>query len=105
MKTKDILAQWVAMETGDGLQRVQRVSRTLSVASFILCVSLTSLAAWFWLPGVGFVLGGAVVGWLIGERNRLDTRKHVWPTVREYLDWPRIHDDLAASKNGSVTNT
>jgi hypothetical protein len=98
MKPKNILEQWVALESGDGLQQVQRVSRNLSIAALAICMCMSMAAVWTWPPALAFVFGGAVVGWLVGERNRLDSRKTVWPTVRGYLDWPRIHRDLAESR-------
>jgi hypothetical protein len=93
METRDILARWIAIETG-GIDGARRRAKQLSLAAFVLCVGVALVSGFIQLPGLAYVIPGALIGWLVAERNALESRCAQWATFRKYIDWPRVHEDL-----------
>src|SRR5688572_1652318 len=94
MAPKVLLARWVALERGDGIERVRRTTRNLTLGAFAICIAVGFVSIYFELPPLVFVLPGAAIGWLIAERNALESRLAQWPVIRQYIDWSRVEKDL-----------
>jgi len=48
--------------------------------------------------GIRYLAAGVpsiAIGWLIAERNAVDSRIKMWPTFSQYIDWQRVEKDLA----------
>jgi hypothetical protein len=79
---------------GDGIEKGRQWVRYLSIVAFVftaIAVFLSTLKG-IW-PLLLFVPGVAV-GWLLAERNALQSRIEQWSTLSEYLDWPKIERDF-----------
>jgi hypothetical protein len=94
MKSNEILSRWLAIESGNGLQKARRIARSLSIAALVFCIGIGLAVMRFGPTSLLFAIAGLVVGWLIAERNALDARIANWPTYRQYIDWPRVRKDL-----------
>lgn len=97
MTANEILTRWAAIERGDGLVKCQKISRVLTIIGVAGCIAIVAGTMWLgWVAGA-FGIAGILIGWVIAERNALDTRVADWPTYRQYIDWPRVHQDLATN--------
>jgi len=101
MSPKTILSRWVAIEQGDEIRRIRRVSRNLSLAAYMIFFAALAICAYFQPPAWIALFPGLVVGWLIAEKNALDTRIAHWPVFRRYIDWARVEADLQAAPDES----
>jgi hypothetical protein len=99
MQPKDILTRWMNLEEGTGLAKAKLASRYLSIASFTICIAIALMGGYFELPWWVLVVPAVVVGWLIAERNALNTRVAQWPVYRKYIDWSRVRADLQSEPN------
>jgi hypothetical protein len=93
MPTKKILGQWIALRSKDGIEHASRRVFYLSVAAFALAtiaILASTLAA---IPAIAFLFPGIAIGWLLAERNALQSRIEQWPALSEYLDWDKIERD------------
>ena len=96
MQRHEILTRWVAIESGNGIENVRKTSHFFSIAAFTVCVAVGLVYAFFDLPSLVFEFPGALIGWLIAERNALESRIAQWPTFRQYIDWTKVREDLRA---------
>jgi hypothetical protein len=93
MAPKAVLERWIALRGEEGIERARRTVTYLSVVAFgltlvvALCATLTDWPAW------ALLLPAAAVGWLVAERNALQSRVEQWPALSEYLDWRMIQRD------------
>ena len=100
IETKQLLARWQALESGDGLRRAAPTSRVLwlvGLARFVFVV----FAVVYRLPPSAIAVGAAVMGWVTAERNALRTRAAQWPTFKRYIDWKRVQEDLTNDTNAA----
>ena len=100
MTPKVLLCRWVALERGDGIKRIRRITRSLSIGAFAICIAVGLASVYLGLPPLVFVFPGAVIGWLIAERNALESRLAYWPILRQYIDWSRVEKDLQELDGG-----
>jgi hypothetical protein len=100
MTPKILLSRWVAIERGDGIEQLRRITRYLTVGAFAICVAVVLLGIYFALPPLLFVFPGIAIGWLIAERNALQSRVAQWPVIRRYIDWARVDNDLQGLDDG-----
>ena len=94
MPTRTILARWVTLERGNGIEQVRRVSRYLSIGVVVLCALVGLAAAVVDLRCLVVAIPSAAIGWLVAERNALQSRMEQWPIFRQYIDWSRVDEDL-----------
>lgn len=92
---KRLLARWWSIENGDGFQRATRLVRVLSILEIAVTALLVIGFVRQWHP-VAVAAGAAVLGWVVSERNALETRMAQWPIARKYIDWDRVGRDLGA---------
>lgn len=97
MTSNEILARWHEIESREGLARAKKISRSLTIVALILCVVIGLVSIRYGLASIAYAVAGALVGWLIAERNALDSRIADWPTYRQYIDWSRVRQDLQIS--------
>src|SRR5262245_53625905 len=96
MERSEFLSRWSALESGSGLGEARAVSKRLSLSSLAIC-AFTAIAGLYFSPfSLVFVIPGIMIGYLIAERNALDSRAKQWAIFREYIDWPKVRQDLQA---------
>lgn len=98
MQRSDILARWVGIETGNGLDKARRIVRYLSIAAPVAFISPFVISRFLDLPWWIYLNAGTLAGWLMAERNALDWRVKSWPIVREYIDWGKVHADFSRTE-------
>jgi hypothetical protein len=67
---------------------------SLSVMAFACAAIAVFLST---LSGVWPILlfvPGVAMGWMLAERNALQSRIGQWPALSEYLDWTKIERDF-----------
>jgi hypothetical protein len=94
--TVTVLKRWKALKDSDGIQRTQRFSRHLSLAALLLCFPVAYGCLYGGLPSWLLVAMSITIGWLLAERNALDNRVKLWPTINKYIDWSHVDRDLCA---------
>jgi hypothetical protein len=92
-QTKQLLARWQSLQSGDGLRRAKTMARLLSVLGLVLCIFVIVGIA-YGLHSAAIAIPAAALGWIIAERNALRTRLDQWPTIKAYIDWKRVQEDL-----------
>ena len=97
MARQEMLRAWVAIERGNGIEKVIGTGRYLSLVAFAVTVATVLIGMNFELPRLVFFVPGVLVGWLIAERNALADRLSKWPILREYIDWLHVEADLKGS--------
>ena len=101
MEQSELLSRWSDLESGRGLHTAKAVSRRLSLLSLVIC-TLTAIAGIYFSPlSLAFAIPGIVIGYLIAERNALESRAAQWNTLREYIDWPKVRRELGAHSTKS----
>jgi hypothetical protein len=78
----------------------QRIGRYLSIAAIVVFVAAIVMGHFIAIPNWVSVGLGVVVGWLLAERNALETRTKQWPIFRRYIDWNRVQTDLHGAADG-----
>lgn len=96
MTPKAMLARWIALERSDGMAKAQTTARYLSLFALALCVLVAAGAALLGWRCLAIALPSVAVGWIIAERNALESRAKQWPIMRQYIDWEKVEQDLAA---------
>ena len=99
MPPSTILNKWIAIERGNGIERAKRVIRYLSFGAIALCILVGIAGALWGVSILAVALPSALAGWLIAERNALQQRIGQWPVVRQFIDWPRVEEDLRTGKD------
>jgi hypothetical protein len=90
---KSLLARWVALEDGDGVRLLTSRIRLLWAFGFVAWLAAMACVYYGATSWLALALA-AVAGWLIAETNALRSRLEQWPSLRQYLDWQRIRDEL-----------
>ena len=91
-ETKQLLARWQALEKAGGLQHAASMARTLRFVGLVLCIFVV-IAIYYSLHPAVVAVAAAAMGWVIAERNALQTRVGQWPIVKTYIDWKRVEED------------
>jgi hypothetical protein len=99
-QTKQLLARWKALDSGDGLQRAAALSRALWVVGLAL-FTFVVFGVVYRLHPAAIAAGAAIMGWVTAERNALRTRATQWPIFKQYIDWNRVHQDLNNGVNAT----
>ena len=92
-QTKHILTRWQSLDNGDGLRQAKTAARVLTVAGFVLCLCVVFGVAYGFHP-IAIAVAATIMGWVIAERNALQTRAAQWPILKRYIDWKRVEADL-----------
>jgi hypothetical protein len=58
-------------------------------------MSLVVFGVAYGLHPAAIAVAAAAMGWIIAETNALRWRLAQWPTLKRYIDWQRVHEDLA----------
>src|SRR5262245_22393812 len=93
-----ILQRWMMLKQDEGVSRARRVSLWLSVAALSLCIAVAYGLFSGRFPPWLLVAMSLPIGWLIAERNALDSRSQQWPTFSRYIDWSRVEADLVSDQ-------
>jgi hypothetical protein len=99
-ETRQLLARWKALESGDGLQRAAALSRALWVVGLAL-FAFVVFGVLYGLHPAATATGAAIMGWVTAERNALRTRADQWPIFKQYIDWNRVQRDLSNGTNAT----
>jgi len=92
-ETKQLLTRWQSLQNESALKRAGSVVRTLWFVGFALCIFVVFGIVYRLHPAL-VAVAAAAMGWVTAERNALRTRISQWPIVRNYIDWPRVENDL-----------
>jgi hypothetical protein len=71
------------------------MARILWFVGLVLCLLVLVGVAYKLHPAIVAVVAAAM-GWIIAERNALRERLAQWPTLRRYIDWKYIQEDLSS---------
>ena len=96
-----VLTKWVALKHGDGIVRAKKVSYYLSLITLALCFPVVFGCINGQVPAWLLVALSIAIGWLIAERNALDDRARLWPTISNYIDWSKVERDLQSSNSNA----
>jgi hypothetical protein len=91
-ETKQLLARWRSLESGDGLRAALSTSRVLLLVGLALCLFVVFAIVYKFHP-VAIAFAATAMGWVIAERNALRSRVSQWPIFRKYIDWKRVSED------------
>ncbi|MEI8288307.1 MAG: hypothetical protein WCH99_02450 [Verrucomicrobiota bacterium] len=92
-ETKRLLTRWQSLEKDGGLQRAASMARMLWIVGLVLFLIVVFGVIYGLHPAL-IAAVAAVLGWVIAERNALQTRAAQWPIFKSYIDWKRVQDDL-----------
>jgi hypothetical protein len=92
-ETKQLLTRWQALENDGRLQRAASMARALWFAGLVLCIFVV-FAVYYRLHPAFVAVAAAAMGWVIAERNALQTRLGQCPIFKTYIDWKRAEEDL-----------
>jgi hypothetical protein len=92
-ETRQLLMRWQSLHKEQGLQRAGVLARSLWFVGLGLCIFVVIGVAYSLHPAL-IAVGAAATGWVTAERNALRTRISQWPIIRNYIDWPRVENDL-----------
>jgi hypothetical protein len=102
MNEQDLVRRWADLEWGSGIERARRICRRLTIAGLVLFAVVGVATVFDDIPRVALGLVGIVAGWLVAERNALRSRLAQWPTIRQYVDWPKVERDLGRSPHAQA---
>ena len=91
--TKALLTRLKSLEDGEGLKKAYSFCRILQAGVIVLGL-LIFVSLYFGLPVLIIIFGALSAGWLIAERNALETRLKQWPEMKQYIDWEKVNRDL-----------
>jgi hypothetical protein len=74
MQRREILRRWLALDEADGLARCRRRSRILSIAAFLLLLLTVLGVRNESFPRWAVAVLAVPIGYLLAERNALDSR-------------------------------
>ena len=89
-----LLTRWLQLEEGDALRRAINVRLVLIVVGAVLG-AVVILGVVYGLHPALIAAAAFAAGWVTAERHALRARLAMWPTLREYIDWPRVRRDLS----------
>lgn len=96
--THQLLKRWELLRSGAGLARATSVARGLwflGLALFLLVV----FGIYYKFSPVALVVASLATGWVVAERNALESRISQWPTFARYIDWQRVDADLSSKQD------
>jgi hypothetical protein len=93
--SQSLPAKLLSLEKGTGVEDARRVSRWLSVGGLVTCMAVCLFATLVFGPwSMTVVMPSVVVGWMVSERNAVDSRIQQWPTMRRYINWKAVEADV-----------
>jgi len=98
IEAKTLLLRWKALDQEEGLRRAISTARLLWFIGLVLCMVVVAGIVYKLHPAA-VAVAAAVMGWVVAERNALQTRVVHWPILKRYIDWKRVQEDLSNDRD------
>jgi uncharacterized membrane protein YqgA involved in biofilm formation len=88
------LKQWKALKEGGGMESASTKSASLFSVGALLSVVVV-LLIYFQVHSSIVAIVSVAIGWIIAERNALNSRIEMWPKLEKYLNWEIINESIS----------